>query len=78
MKYTTHITSMLTLCMLSAGTGYAQDMGAPPDAPMQKPFEINLGLGVMNRPAYLGSDDRKTAALPLLAARWSNGWRIQV
>jgi MipA family protein len=52
----------------------AQDMGIPADAPMQKPFEWSIGLGLMNRPAYLGSDDRKTAALPLLSARWSNGW----
>jgi MipA family protein len=74
MKHTTHATSMLTVCLLSAGAAYAQDMGTPPDAPMQKPLEIAVGLGLTHRPAYLGSDDRKNAALPLLSARWSNGW----
>lgn len=52
----------------------AQGLGIPPDAPMQKPFEMTIGLGLAHRPAYLGSDDRKNAVLPLLSARWSNGW----
>jgi MipA family protein len=63
-------------CLVAACTSHAwaQDMGLPPDMPMQKPFELNLGLGITNRPAYLGSDDRKNAALPLVMGRWSNGW----
>ncbi|MGL4230340.1 MAG: MipA/OmpV family protein [Casimicrobium sp.] len=53
----------------------AQDAGgAPPDAPMTKDFEFMLGVGASYRPAYLGSDEYKTSALPLLSARWRNGF----
>jgi MipA family protein len=44
------------------------------DTPMTGSPELMLGVGVANGPAYLGADTRKTRALPLLAARWSNGW----
>jgi MipA family protein len=53
----------------------AQDAGgAPPDAPMTKDFEFVLGLAAAYRPAYLGSDKYKTSALPLISARWRNGF----
>jgi MipA family protein len=42
--------------------------------PMTESSEIEVGIGVANGPAYLGSDERKTRALPLLNARWKNGW----
>jgi MipA family protein len=52
----------------------AQEFGPPPNAPMSESFELMLGLGAANAPAYLGSDERRTRALPLVAARWRNGW----
>jgi MipA family protein len=53
----------------------AQDTGgAPPDAPMTNDFEFVLGVGASYRPAYLGSDEYKTSALPLLSARWKGGF----
>jgi MipA family protein len=66
--------SLLTCGVTAPFNAIAQDIGAPPDVPMQKPFEMALGLGLTHRSAYLGSDDRKNAALPLISARWSNGW----
>lgn len=35
---------------------------------------VRVGLGVLNGPSYLGSDERKTRAVPLIDARWRNGW----
>jgi MipA family protein len=57
--------------MLPAGGALAQE-GA--DGPMKASSEFMVGLGVANGAAYLGSDERRTRALPVLAARWSNGW----
>lgn len=51
----------------------AQEMGPAMDTPVQKPVEFNLGIGLTDRPAYLGSDDRKSRAVPMFTARWSNG-----
>jgi MipA family protein len=54
----------------------AQPVDGPADSdePMNSDFEMRLGLGVSRTPAYLGSDERKTRALPLIAARWRSGW----
>lgn len=62
-------------CMLPAGGVLAQE---GPDGPMQASSEFMVGLGMVNGPAYLGSDERKTRALPVLATRWSNGWSAGV
>lgn len=52
----------------------AQDgLGGIEGPPLRGSSEFMLGVGVANAPAYLGSDERKTRALPLIAARWSNG-----
>jgi MipA family protein len=59
---------------LIAPVAMSQEIGPPLDAPMSKPFELSLGAIAGTRPAYLGSDDRKSFALPIVAARWSNGW----
>lgn len=40
--------------------------------------EWMAGLGVSSGPAYLGSDMRRTRALPMLAARWGDGWFASV
>lgn len=61
--------------LLPAGSALAQEGG---DAPMQGSSELMVGLGVANGAAYLGSDERRTRALPVLAARWSNGWSAGV
>ncbi len=44
------------------------------DAPMRENMEITLGLGASYRAAYLGSDESKVRALPVLLARWKNGF----
>jgi MipA family protein len=70
-----HLLTFLSICCIALTTAAtAQDMGLPSEFPLKKSYEVTLGLGLSNRPAYLGSDDRKTAALPIIAARWSNGW----
>lgn len=33
-----------------------------------------VGGGIANRPAYMGSDERRTRIAPLLDYRWKNGW----
>jgi MipA family protein len=33
-----------------------------------------VGQGALSGPAYLGSNERKTRAVPLINARWRNGW----
>jgi MipA family protein len=71
------IMAVLTACVSSAAI--AQDTaGAPPDSPMSKDFELMVGGGAVYRPAYLGSDKYKASALPLLSARWKNGFFASV
>ncbi|WP_374659338.1 MipA/OmpV family protein [Inhella sp.] len=43
---------------------------------MNTSFELLLGAAVLRGPAYLGSDERKSRALPQIAARWRNGWAV--
>ncbi len=64
-----------TLSVCASAFVTAQDFGGPPpDSPMTKDVEVVLGLGAAYRPAYLGSDKYKTSALPLISARWRNGF----
>jgi MipA family protein len=51
----------------------AQGAELGPAPPMRSNFEGLVGLGVVNGPEYLGSDQQKTRAAPLLSARWRNG-----
>jgi MipA family protein len=67
---------VLLAAVVYAGPALAQEIGPPPDAPMDSSFELTVGGILANQPSYLGSDDRKTAALPLVMARWSNGWSV--
>jgi MipA family protein len=69
-----HLICLAAFSITTCISASAQEMGIPPDAPMQKPLEIAVGLGLTHRPAYLGSDDRKNAAVPIVSARWSNGF----
>lgn len=62
------------VCLLLPQRALAQEGGPGMDAPMTGSSEFVLGLGVANGAAYLGSDERKTRALPVIAARWRNGW----
>lgn len=64
------------VCLLLPQRALAQDGGPGMDGPMTGSSEVLLGLGVAHGAAYLGSDERKTRALPLLAARWRNGWFV--
>jgi MipA family protein len=65
----------LTIAFCAPITAGAQDAGgAPPDGPMTNDFEFVFGVGASYRPAYLGSDEHKTSALPLISARWRNGF----
>ncbi|TAG50259.1 MAG: MipA/OmpV family protein [Betaproteobacteria bacterium] len=48
--------------------------GGPSDAPMTTDFEFMLGVGAVYGPVYMGSDKYKASALPLLSARWKNGF----
>jgi MipA family protein len=71
----TAASSLAALACLSWSAPAQAQEGLPgADGPMSGSYEVMLGLGVGNGPAYLGSDERKTRALPLIAARWSNGW----
>lgn len=36
--------------------------------------KVTLGLGLFNVARYLGSDERRYRAMPMLHAVWSNGW----
>jgi MipA family protein len=55
------------------GHAAAQD-GLFGEGPPTGGTEIVLGLGLAHGPVYLGSDRQRTRALPVIAARWSNGW----
>jgi MipA family protein len=63
-----------TVSLLLTPNASAQDGALMGDGPMTGSSEVLLGVGLANGPAYLGSDERKTRALPLIAARWRNGW----
>lgn len=52
----------------------AQAGGPAPDGPMTQDVEIMLGAMGLRSPAYSGSDDLKTRALPIINARWRSGW----
>ncbi|MFM2398088.1 MAG: hypothetical protein RL341_245 [Pseudomonadota bacterium] len=52
----------------------AQGMEIGPSPPMRSEFEGMIGLGVNYGPEYLGSDELKARALPLINARWKNGF----
>ena len=57
-----------------SGACLAQEMGMPLDAPLPVRTEYSAGLAVAYTPAYLGASDYITRALPVLTARWPNGW----
>ena len=52
----------------------AQDMGMGGDGPQRGDVDVSLGLGLLVGPAYLGSDEHKVRGLPLIQARWRNGF----
>jgi MipA family protein len=68
----TAVGAVTLLC--AAQAVHAQDAPVWADGPIEGRTEVLLGLSAGHQPVYLGSDERKTRALPLLAARWSNGW----
>lgn len=75
-RFTPNAVYALTLwiaCLSLPLQALAQD-GPMPEGPMNSASEVTLGLGLANGPAYMGSDERKTRALPLIAARWRDGW----
>jgi MipA family protein len=74
MKRSTLARSLAALSMTWASVAGAQDGMPGADGPMTRDFEMLLGLGAAYGAAYLGSDERKTRVLPLIAARWRNGW----
>jgi MipA family protein len=61
-------------CLGWSAPARAQEGMPGADGPISGSSEVLVGLGVGRGPAYLGSDERKTRALPIIAARWSNGW----
>jgi outer membrane protein len=63
------------VCTALPAPAWAQD-GAWGDGPMNSSYELLLGAAVLTGPAYLGSDERKSRALPQIAARWRNGWSV--
>jgi MipA family protein len=67
---------LLVACFstLAAGAAFAQFGGEPPAEGMSQDLEVSVGLGVASGPSYLGSDQRRTRALPLLNLRWRSGW----
>jgi len=60
------------VCTALPAAAWAQD-GAGGDGPMNSSYELLLGAAVLTGPAYLGADERKSRALPQIAARWRNG-----
>jgi outer membrane scaffolding protein for murein synthesis (MipA/OmpV family) len=63
-----------TATLLVLATSSQAQEGPPLDAPMTGSSEVLLGVGVAHQARYLGSNLQHTRALPVLSARWSNGW----
>lgn len=66
--------AVAVVCVMSPLLASAQEGPGGGDGPMTGTSEVLVGIGAATGPAYLGSDERKTRATPLIAARWSNGW----
>lgn len=62
------------LSTLAAAPAFAQFGGEPPGKGMSQDLEASVGLGVASGPSYLGSDQRRTRALPVLNLHWRSGW----
>ncbi len=61
------------VCLMPPQRAQAQDGVPGAEGPSTGSSEVLLGLGAANGAVYLGSDERKTQALPLIAAsapRW--------
>jgi MipA family protein len=62
----------------AAGAGRAQDLGdlgAPPSpGAAGSGLHGTLGVGALSAPRYLGADEHRTRALPLVQLRWGGGW----
>jgi len=74
---------MIRLCRFAISAGAAAMLLIVPTARAQvdliSPVLLGedagfVGLGLANRPAYLGSDRRRTRIAPTLDYRWSSGW----
>jgi MipA family protein len=62
-----------TLALTSTWVG-AQDIPMPGPESTDGSAQWTLGLGLQHGPAYLGSDENKTRALPIVSVRWGQGW----
>jgi outer membrane protein len=62
----------LTLLVIATTSAQAQDLGDGP--PPQQALEASVGLGVSHASTYLGSDQQRTRALPVLMLRSREGW----
>ncbi len=66
--------ALVLMAWATAAAGVAaQEFGPPPDAPMKGEFELSAGLAAGWTPRYLGSDEHRLGALPLVQARWASG-----
>lgn len=66
------VVTTLAWCVPSGA--YAQEAASPPDGPMKQDLEVSIGLGVMRQPRYMGAEEYRVRALPIVLARWRNGW----
>jgi outer membrane protein len=62
---------LAAICLpsLAAAQSFATVRLGPPGIDARR-----AGLAVVSAPRYLGSDERRTLAMPLLDAHWANGW----
>jgi MipA family protein len=73
-KATTALWLAALACLSWSTASQAQDGLPVADGPISGSSEVTIGLGLARGPVYLGSDEHRTRALPVIAARWSNGW----
>jgi MipA family protein len=67
------LAALATALTATLTTAHAQDMGGD-GGPQRNDVDVSLGFGPSAGPAYAGSDDNKVRALPLIQARWRNGF----
>lgn len=62
-------------CLALPAMAAAQAMDFVQLSPLQgASSQVTIGRGAASVPEFSGADEQRTMALPLLDARWANGW----